>query len=93
MWAGEHGWLEATVRSVRRSEPVPDADPIRYLLRDARQRTALVVEDVQGETGIELGIVRAPSREPPLLVVLDQVVIGVAGERQRVQTLCLYPLA
>ena len=49
------------------------------------QDTPLVMEEIQRKPGIELGVVQAPALELAVLVVLDQVVIGVAGKRQRIE--------
>ena len=49
------------------------------------QGLVLIAKDVQRESGIELGIVHPPVLELPVLVVLDQVVVGVAGEGQGIE--------
>ena len=83
-YAGEEG-VEARTVPLRRGEPVPGGDQIRRFLRDMRQRTPLVVEELDSESGVELRIVQAPAFEPAVLIVIDQVVIGIAGKRQGVQ--------
>ena len=47
-----------------------------------RQSPALVAEDLQGEADVELRIVDAPALELAVVVVLGQVVIGVARKGQ-----------
>ena len=43
------------------------------------------MEDLQSKASIQLRIVDPSPPERPVLVVLDQMVVGVAGERQRVE--------
>ena len=50
--------------------------------RRTAQLLLLVVEDLQGKSGIQFGVVDPPTFELSVLVVLDQVVIGVARECQ-----------
>ena len=45
----------------------------------------LVPEDIQGKAGIQLRVVPSAARERTVLVVLDEVVVGVAGEGQGVE--------
>ena len=45
----------------------------------------LIAKDIEREAGVELGIVDPPSLELSVLVVLDQVVIGVAWEGERIE--------
>ena len=45
----------------------------------------MVAQDVQRDSGIELGVVHSPSLELSVLVVLDQVVIRVAREGERIE--------
>ena len=53
--------------------------------RRVPERPQLIVEDLQGQPGVQLGIVDPPLFQPAVLVVLDQVVVRVAREGQRVQ--------
>ena len=46
----------------------------------------LVGEEVQGKTGVELGIVDPPALESAVLIVFDQVVIRIAGKREGAET-------
>ena len=45
----------------------------------------LVTEDLQREAGVQFRVVHPSALEPAVLVVLDQVVIGVAGKGQRTE--------
>ena len=60
-------------------QPVPSGQEFRVRLR---QGSALVVEDLQGEAGVELRIVNLTTLEQAVLVVFDQVVVGVARKGQ-----------
>ena len=40
----------------------------------------LIAEDLQGEPCVQVGVAPAPSLELTVLVVLDQVVVGIAGK-------------
>ena len=66
-------------------EPVPGGDQIRCFLDDRCQGAPLIMEEIQREAGIELWIVQAPPLELSILIVLDQVVVGVAGEGKRIE--------
>ena len=83
--AGEEG-VEAGSISFLGGEPVPGGNQIRCFPGDALQCAPLVAEKVQRETGIELGIVQAPAFELSVLVVLHQVVIGVSGKSERIES-------
>ena len=48
------------------------------------------MEEVQREPGIELWIVQSPALELSILVMLDEVVIGIAGEGQRIEPQRIY---
>ena len=50
------------------------------------QGFALVDEHLQCQTGIQLRIVQLPPPEPAVLIVLHEMVIGVAREGQRTET-------
>ena len=66
----------------RRCKPVPCRKKIR---RRSTQRLDLIVEDFQGEARIEQGIVGLPANKSAVLVVLDQVMVRIAGKRERTQ--------
>ena len=66
-----------------RRQPVPGRKQVG--LRST-QRFPLVAEKLQRKTGVELGIVDPSALEPAVLIVLDQVVIGIAGEREGAET-------
>ena len=81
--------VEGAARALRlgRGQPVPRRQQVR---RGFPQRLPLVAEDIQRETGVEFRIVYSPALESAVLVVLDQVMIGIAGkgegaEPQRIQ--------
>ena len=57
----------------------------RCVLDDTCQGTPLVMEEIQREPGIELRIVQTPALELPILVVLHQVVIRIAGKGERIE--------
>ena len=69
-----------------RAQPVPGREQIR---RNLFQRSPLVAENLQRKSGIQFRIVDASSLEPAVLIVLDEVVIGMAwkgewAEAQRI---------
>ena len=45
----------------------------------------LVSEDGEHEPGVDFGVAGAPGLEPPILIVLDQAVIRVAGKGERIE--------
>ena len=47
-----------------------------------REGIQLVAEDLQGEPCVQFGVAPAPPLELTVLVVLDQVMVGVAGKGQ-----------
>ena len=63
----------------RGGQQVPGGQEIGVRLR---QSPTLVAEDLQGEAGVELRILDAPAFEPAVLLVLDQVVLGIARKGQ-----------
>ena len=77
--------VQGTVRvlGLRRDEPVPRRHKAGL---GFPERFALVVEDLQRQTGVQLRVVQLPAPEPAVLVVLHEMVIGVAGEGQRTET-------
>ena len=50
-----------------------------------REGLALVAEELQRQTGIELGIVHPAALETSILIVLDEPVVGVAGKHERTE--------
>ena len=77
--------VKSAVRAVglRRAQPVPGREQIRWSLL---QSSPLVAENLQRQPGIQLRIVDAASLEPAVLIVLDEVVIGMARKRKRAET-------
>ena len=71
-----------TRRTISCGEPVPGDHQVRGCLE---QLLLLVAEHPQGEFGVEFRVVAALSCELPVLVVLDEMVIRVARERQGVE--------
>ena len=69
-------------RPVSCGEPVPGNHQVRGRLE---QLLLLVCEHPQGENRVEFRVVPAIAFELPVLVVLDEMVIRVARERQRVE--------
>ena len=65
-----------------RRQPVPGEQQIR---ESFAQGLVLIAKDVQREPGIELGVVHPPALELPVLVVLDQVVIGIARKGEGIE--------
>ena len=65
------------------AQPVPCGEQVRCGLR---QRLALVAIELQRNAGVELGIVHPAALQTAVLVVLDETVIGVAGEGERAET-------
>ena len=65
------------------AQPVPCAEQVRCGLR---QRLALVAVELQRNAGVELGIVHPAALQTAVLVVLDETVIGVAGEGEWAET-------
>ena len=49
------------------------------------QRLLLVLKQLEGQLGVQQRVVDPAPDQPAVLVVLDQVVIGVAGEGQGVE--------
>ena len=79
--------VEAGCGAGRRGQPVPGGKELRG---GFRQSLALVVEDFQGQAGVEFRVVDLSAPELPVLVVLDEVVIGVAGEGEGTQQQRIY---
>ena len=69
-------------RAVAGGEPVPGDHQVWGSLEEL---FLLVPEHPQGKLGVELRVVAAISLELPVLVVLDEVVVRVAGKCQRVE--------
>ena len=68
---------------LRGGQPVPGREQIRGRLL---QGCLLVPEDRQGNPGVQLRVVHALALEPSVLIVLDEAMIGIAGECQRAET-------
>ena len=82
--AGEKG-VEAGPGALLGGQPVPRCHQIRRFPDDPHQGTPLVVEQIQREPGIELRVVQPAAFELSVLVVLDQVVIGIARKGERIE--------
>ena len=54
--------------------------------RRIAQSLLLVVEDLERKPSVQLRVVDAAAFELTVLIVLDQVVVGVSGEGERVQS-------
>jgi hypothetical protein len=70
-----------------RGQPVPSGQQVR---RQRAQSALLVVEDLQREPGIQFRIVFAFAYELAVLVMLDEMVIWVAGKSQWIEPECIY---
>ena len=81
---GEEG-VEPRAARRRRGQPVPGRQQVRSLVAQRLQRLLLVAEDLQREPGVQLRVVHPPALELPVLVMLDQAVIGVAGKGEGVE--------
>ena len=67
---------------VRAGQPMPGGQQVGIRLP---QRFLLVAENVQGEAGVQLRVVDASAFELSVLIVLDQMMIGVARESQGIE--------
>ena len=67
---------------LRRGQPMPRCQQAGIGLP---QRFQFVAEDLQRKTGVELRVVHPPALEPTVLVVFDEVVIGIAGKGERAE--------
>ena len=74
--------IKADPGIVRAGQPVPGGQQIGGRLP---QRFLLVAENVQAEAGVQFRVVDAPAFELSVLIVLDQMVIGMAGESQGIE--------
>ena len=54
--------------------------------RSVPQGLLLVVEDLQCQSGIQFRVVDPPALELSVLVMLDQVVIGVTGKGEGIES-------
>ena len=86
---GKEG-VEARPISLTGCEPVPGGNQARCFSGDALQLTLLVGEELQRQTGVDLRVVPVPPLELSVLVVLHQVVVGVAGKGERVEPQCVH---
>ena len=66
----------------RRRKPVPGKQPVA---RSALQGLVLVSKDLDRAHGVERGVVHPSSFERAVLVVLDQMVVGVPREGKRIE--------
>ena len=74
--------VEAGCGAARSCQPVPGGKELRV---GFGQKLALIVEDFQGQAGVEFRVVDLSAPELAVLVVLDEVVIGVAGKGEGTQ--------
>ena len=79
--------IRLRTRARCRRQPVPRKQQIR---RRPTQRTALIRQEFKREPCVQLRIVHPCALELPILIVLDQVVVGVARKGQRVQPKGVY---
>ena len=84
--AGPFGFAEAGEKQVatawlaaRGRQPVPGGEQLRV---GFGQGPLLVAKYVQDQAGVEFRVVDLPALQPTVLVVLDQVVVGVARKGQ-----------
>ena len=67
---------------VQGGQPVPGGQQVAVR---PGQRLLLVLKQIEGQLGVQQRVVDPAPDQAAVLVVLDQVVIGVAGERQGVE--------
>ena len=70
------------VLGIRCAQPVPGRNEIG---RGLLQGLVLVAEKLECKFGVELWIVQLPPRESAILIVLDEVVVRIAGKRERTE--------
>ena len=68
--------------AIRRSQPVPGSEQVRRCLAES---LLLIGEHLQRQAGVQVGVVEPSPPELSVLIMLDQVVIGIAGEGQGVE--------
>ena len=67
---------------VRAGQPVPGGQHVGVRFT---QRFLLIAENVQAEPGVQLRVVDTSAFELSVLIVLDQMVVGMAGEGQGIE--------
>ena len=67
---------------IRAGQPVPGREQVRVRFIES---PLLIVEHLQHQPGVQLGIVPASPSQRPVLIVLHQVVIGIAGKGQGIE--------
>ena len=67
---------------LRGCEPVPRRQQLGSRIAES---LLLVVEHLQRQPGVQFGIIQTAPYQGSVLVVLDQIMIGVPGEGQRVE--------
>ena len=67
---------------LRGCEPVPRHEQLGWRIAES---LLLVVEHLQHQPGVQFGIIQTAPYQGSVLVVLDQVVIRIAGESQRIE--------
>ena len=84
--AGDHEKpVQAGNGLITGGQPVPGKQQIGGSLLHLLQASLLVAKHLQGQFGIEQRIILAVAQQLPVLVVLDEMVVGVFREGQRVE--------
>ena len=66
-----------------RGQPVPGKEQVGV---GAAERIPLFIEQVERQPCVQLRVVDLASQQPTVLIVLDEAMIGIGGERQGTQT-------
>ena len=77
--------IGATYGVILSGEPVPCREQFRIAFVEHLQCIVLIVEYLQRQLRILHRIIAMPALQPAVLIVFDQMVIGIAREGQRVQ--------
>ena len=78
---GEEG-IKSGCRAFRGRQPVPSDQQLR---RRFAQRLALVGQKLQRQAGVQFRVIHPPAPELPVLIMLDQAVVGIARKGQRTE--------
>ena len=70
----------------RRRQPMPGEQQVWRGVIERLEGVVLIAKDLQGQPGVQFRIVQPPAFELSVLVVLDQVMIRIAGKSQGVET-------
>ena len=79
--------VEAHVIGFHSSQIMPRCEQIR---RSILKLVVLIGEDFQHKPGIPFGVVYSATFELAVLIVFDEVMIGIAGKGQRVKPQSVY---